>query len=226
MALDDFLLTAFEKIGGLIPVRMNFSYEQSVRFTLGKEGPVIKKPGPVFFIPFVQSVESIDIRFDTMDIANISVESSDKVALTLGGVLGYRVSNARKCITRIGYIDDAKADLERSLRGIVSSVARKQTYDTIMARDDHTKERPVRQKQPKSRSGFFDFRGIRYQNPLDDRYFQPGTNQSYLEGEIVNQMREQTRGWGIKVYDFAFTDAVKTKALRLYGDTDTIFTGE
>jgi regulator of protease activity HflC (stomatin/prohibitin superfamily) len=134
VTMENFLVTIVENLARLLPFRIVHDYEQAVRFTLGHAGPTIRglERGWCFFVPLIQRVETVDATWGQVLLDTQSFETMDKVSLTVSGAIIYRVIDAR-CYLLSVFDTDATATLRAIVKGCISAVLSRQSYDNIMA---------------------------------------------------------------------------------------------
>ena len=75
-------------------------YERAVIFTLGRFTNVAG-PGLIFVIPFIQTMERVDMRIVVMDIPPQDVISKDNISVKVNAVLYFKVIQADKAIINV-----------------------------------------------------------------------------------------------------------------------------
>lgn len=141
LSLDNVITTLLNNLANLLPFRIVHDYEQAVRFTFGHAGPTIHgtKRGWCLFLPLFQRIQLVDatwgqIRFDTQ-----SVETRDKVNLSVSGAAIYKVRDARSYLLSV-FDTDATATLRAIAKGCISSVLIKKSYEEIHVDKESTEK--------------------------------------------------------------------------------------
>ncbi|MEM1641973.1 MAG: SPFH domain-containing protein, partial [Desulfurococcaceae archaeon] len=75
-------------------------YERIVVFRLGRlKGAV--GPGLVFVIPFIDTINRVDLRVITVDVPKQEIITRDNVSVTVDAVVYYRVVDPVAAVTRV-----------------------------------------------------------------------------------------------------------------------------
>lgn len=96
----------FNNLGALIPVIKIHSYERGVKFRWGKDIGIVK-PGIWLYLPYVESIESVDVQEQTHNLLTQSMTSKDDKIVTFSCNLTYKVTNARKKFTVVHNFDES-----------------------------------------------------------------------------------------------------------------------
>lgn len=106
-------------IFGLIHVRINFEYQNSVIFRLGRLNRV-KGAGLYFIIPLIEKDKKLDLRTITVDIESQETVTKDSVTVGVNAVLYYRITNPTQSILRVKNYEFATSQVAlTTLRNIV-----------------------------------------------------------------------------------------------------------
>lgn len=140
--LDNVLVTLLNNLAKLLPFRIVHDYEQAVRFTFGHAGPTIrgKDRGWCLFFPVVQRVESVDATWGQVLLGSLSIETVDKVSLSVSGAIVYKVHDARDYLLSV-FDNDSIATLRAITKGCISQVMITETYGAILADTDRVQNR-------------------------------------------------------------------------------------
>ena len=92
------LVVAFILIA--MSVRILREYERAVVFTLGRF-QVVKGPGLVLLIPFIQEMVRVDLRIQVIEIPSQDVISRDNVSMKVDAVLYFNVVNPERAIIKV-----------------------------------------------------------------------------------------------------------------------------
>lgn len=146
VSLDNIITTLLNNLANLLPFRIIHDYEQAVRFTFGHAGPTIfgTKQGWCLFMPLFQRVQIVDATWGQVLFDSQSVETKDKVNLSVSGAAIYRVSDARNYLLSV-FDTDATATLRAIAKGGIASVLIEKTFEEIHT-DKESTERAVVEK--------------------------------------------------------------------------------
>jgi regulator of protease activity HflC (stomatin/prohibitin superfamily) len=81
-------------------VKVLKEYELAVIFRLGRLIPA-KGPGIIFIIPFVDQVQRISLRLETLDVPPQDVITRDNVSIKVNAVVYYRVMDPNKAVVQV-----------------------------------------------------------------------------------------------------------------------------
>jgi regulator of protease activity HflC (stomatin/prohibitin superfamily) len=81
-------------------IRILREYQRAVVFTLGRFTGV-KGPGLIILIPFVQTMQRVDLRTVTLDVPTQEVISQDNVSVAVNAVVYFRVVDPEKAILQV-----------------------------------------------------------------------------------------------------------------------------
>jgi regulator of protease activity HflC (stomatin/prohibitin superfamily) len=100
-------------------VKILKEYERGVIFTLGRFWKVYG-PGIILVIPFVQSMEKIDLRVVVMDIPPQDVISKDNISVKVNAVLYFRVLNPEHAVIQVeDYLSATSQLSQTTLRSVL-----------------------------------------------------------------------------------------------------------
>jgi regulator of protease activity HflC (stomatin/prohibitin superfamily) len=112
-------------------------YERVVVFRLGRLRGAIG-PGLVFIIPFVDSVQKVDLRVVSVDVPKQEILTRDNVSVTVDAVVYYRVIDAVAAITRVANYHYAVSLLSQTtLRDVLGQ----SDLDDLLQRRDELNKR-------------------------------------------------------------------------------------
>lgn len=113
-------------------IRILREYERGVVFLLGRFQSV-KGPGLVIIIPFLQTMERVDLRTVVMDVPSQDVISRDNVSVKVNAVVYFRIIDAEKAIINVEHYVEAVSQLaQTTLRSILG----KHELDEMLAERD------------------------------------------------------------------------------------------
>ena len=81
-------------------LKMNYEYQKSVIFRLGRLG-YVRGPGIYLTIPIIDQVKQVDRRTITVDIESQDTVTKDSVTVGVNAVLYYRIREPEKAIIRV-----------------------------------------------------------------------------------------------------------------------------
>ncbi len=103
-------------------VRQINQYERGILFQMGKFRKMVG-PGWTFVMPIFQSMQKVDIRTKTFDLANQETMTKDNVSIEIGVVLYYKIVDASKSILNVENSQWATSQLaETTMRSVVGEV--------------------------------------------------------------------------------------------------------
>lgn len=102
-------------------IRVIYEYERGILFTLGKYSNIVN-PGLRFVIPLFQSMQKIDNRIKTVDIAKQEVMTKDNVPVSINAVVYMRVIDPQKAILKIqDYVYAVSQYGQTALRDVIGN---------------------------------------------------------------------------------------------------------
>ncbi len=84
----------------LAGIRIIFEYKRAVKFRFGKYIKILK-PGFRWIIPFVETIQVVDIRVITINILSQEVMTEDNVPCSIDGVVFFRIDNPEKAVLEV-----------------------------------------------------------------------------------------------------------------------------
>jgi regulator of protease activity HflC (stomatin/prohibitin superfamily) len=112
-------------------------YERVVVFRLGRLRGAIG-PGLVFIIPFVDSIQKVDLRVVSIDVPKQEILTRDNVSVTVDAVVYYRVIDAVAAVTRVANYHYAVSLLSQTtLRDVLGQ----SDLDDLLQRRDELNKR-------------------------------------------------------------------------------------
>ncbi|WP_409525370.1 slipin family protein [Nitrincola sp. MINF-07-Sa-05] len=113
-------------------IRILREYERAVVFILGRFQSV-KGPGLIFIIPFIQTMERVDLRTVVMDVPTQDVISRDNVSVKVNAVVYFRVMDPQRAIINVEHYFDAVSQLAQTT---LRSVLGKHELDEMLSERD------------------------------------------------------------------------------------------
>jgi len=105
----------------LFVIKIIYQYERGVVFTLGKYSGTIG-PGLNFLIPFVQTMQKVDIRIKTVDIPKQEVMTRDNVPVMVNAVVYFKVNKPEAAVLEIeDYLYAVAQYAQTALRDVVGN---------------------------------------------------------------------------------------------------------
>lgn len=113
-------------------VRILREYERAVIFTLGRYTGT-SGPGLIILIPFLQSMQIVDIRVRTENVPPQDVISKDNISVRVSAVVYYRVVNPAEAVNKVENFRVATGELaQTTLRSLMG----KHELDDMLANRD------------------------------------------------------------------------------------------
>jgi len=113
-------------------IRILREYERGVVFTLGRF-TAVKGPGLIILIPFVQTMERVDLRVVVMDVPTQDVISLDNVSVVVNAVVYFRVVEPEHAIINVENFFEATSQLAQTT---LRSVLGKHDLDEMLSERD------------------------------------------------------------------------------------------
>lgn len=126
-ALIFFLLVSLFLISG---IRIIFEYKRALKFRFGKYIKTLQ-PGFRWIIPFVETIQVVDIRVITIKIISQEVMTEDNVPCSIDGVVFFQITNPEKAVLEVEEYSFAITQLSQAaLRDVCGKVE----LDTILSK--------------------------------------------------------------------------------------------
>lgn len=97
--------------------------QRGVRWRYGKN-PELLEPGVYWWWPLFTILNTIEVKYSTLDICKQSVEDSNKNTVGVSGWITYEVSNPLSALTDFTDFEDT---LQETAAGIISQIINEQT---------------------------------------------------------------------------------------------------
>ena len=111
-------------------VRIIFEYKRALKFRFGSYVQTLQ-PGLRWIIPFVESIQTVDIRVITINIVSQEVMTEDNVPCSIDGVVFFKVENPEKAVLEVEQFQFAISQLaQAALRDVCGKVE----LDTILSK--------------------------------------------------------------------------------------------
>jgi regulator of protease activity HflC (stomatin/prohibitin superfamily) len=126
------LILSFTFILLVYAIRILREYERGVVFLLGRFQSV-KGPGLIILIPFLQTMEKVDLRTVVMDVPSQDVISKDNVSVKVNAVVYFRVIEPKHAIINVEHFFEAVSQLAQTT---LRSVLGKHELDEMLSERD------------------------------------------------------------------------------------------
>ena len=124
------VLVVFAILFLLSGVRIIFEYKRALKFRFGSYVQTLQ-PGLRWIIPFVESIQIVDIRVITINIVSQEVMTEDNVPCSIDGVVFFKVENPEKAVLEVEQFQFAISQLaQAALRDVCGKVE----LDTILSK--------------------------------------------------------------------------------------------
>jgi regulator of protease activity HflC (stomatin/prohibitin superfamily) len=107
-------------------------YQRGVVFTLGRFTGV-KGPGLIILIPFIQTMQRLDLRIVVLDVPKQDVISHDNVSVAVNAVVYFRVVDPERAILQVANYMSATSELAQTT---LRSVLGKHELDEMLSERD------------------------------------------------------------------------------------------
>lgn len=113
-------------------IRILREYERAVVFLLGRY-QAVKGPGLIIIIPFIQTMERVDLRVVVLDVPEQDVISQDNVSVRVNAVVYFRVMDPKASVINVEHFNDAVSQLAQTT---LRSVLGKHELDEMLSQRD------------------------------------------------------------------------------------------
>lgn len=127
--MSNFLAYIFDKLYLLWPFRIVNSYQQGVRFWLGRDTAELTE-GFYAVCPFLGSIEIVDVAEDVINLPVNSITTLDGKAATFSANLAFKIAHARK---KFVCVQDFSNSLDALASGYLSASIRGQRWEDLLA---------------------------------------------------------------------------------------------
>lgn len=111
-------------------IRVIFEYKRALKFRFGKYTGLLS-PGIKWIIPFIETIQIVDVRVITANIESQEVMTEDNVPCSIDGVVFFKVDNPEKAVLEVEQYDYAISQLSQAaLRDVCGKVE----LDTILSK--------------------------------------------------------------------------------------------
>ncbi|WP_142786141.1 slipin family protein [Changchengzhania lutea] len=114
----------------LFGIRIIFEYKRAIKFRFGKYIKTLK-PGLRWIIPFVETIQIVDIRVITFNIDSQEVMTEDNVPCSIDGVVFFKIVNPEKAVLEV---EEYKFAITQLAQAALRDVCGKVELDTILSK--------------------------------------------------------------------------------------------
>lgn len=121
------IVIALFLLGG---IRIVFEYKRALKFRLGKYIKILQ-PGFRWIIPFIETVQIVDIRVITINIVSQEVMTEDNVPCSIDGVVFFKINDPEKAVLEV---EEYKFAITQLAQAALRDVCGKVELDTILSK--------------------------------------------------------------------------------------------
>lgn len=114
----------------LAGIRIVFEYKRALKFRFGKYVGLLQ-PGFRWIIPFIETIQVVDIRVITINIVSQEVMTEDNVPCSIDGVVFFRISDPIKAVLEV---EEFKFAITQLSQAALRDVCGKVELDTILSK--------------------------------------------------------------------------------------------
>lgn len=111
-------------------IRIIFEYKRAIKFRFGKYVKTLQ-PGLRWIIPFIESIQIVDIRVITFNIDSQEVMTEDNVPCSIDGVVFFKITNPEKAVLEV---EEYKFAITQLAQAALRDVCGKVELDTILSK--------------------------------------------------------------------------------------------
>lgn len=111
-------------------IRVIFEYKRALKFRFGKYIKTLQ-PGFRWIIPFIETIQVVDIRVITINILSQEVMTEDNVPCSIDGVVFFQVSDPEKAVLQV---EEYKFAITQLAQAALRDVCGKVELDTILSK--------------------------------------------------------------------------------------------
>jgi regulator of protease activity HflC (stomatin/prohibitin superfamily) len=131
-AMTNFLAYIFDRLYLLWPCRIVHSYQQGVRFWLGRDVDELE-PGFYFVCPFFGSIVMVDVAQDVITLPINSVTTQDGKPISFSANVVFEIASGRKKYVKV---QDFETSLDALASGHLAACVRGQLWEKLLAEQD------------------------------------------------------------------------------------------
>lgn len=121
------IIVAIFLLGG---IRIIFEYKRALKFRFGKYIKTLQ-PGFRWVIPFVETIQVVDIRVITINIDSQEVMTEDNVPCSIDGVVFFKINSPEKAVLEV---EDYTFAIMQLAQAALRDVCGKVELDTILSK--------------------------------------------------------------------------------------------
>lgn len=111
-------------------IRIIYEYKRALKFRFGKYTSTLQ-PGLRWIIPFIETIQVVDIRVITINIDSQEVMTEDNVPCSIDGVVFFRISNPEKAVLEV---EEFRFAITQLSQAALRDVCGKVELDTILSK--------------------------------------------------------------------------------------------
>ena len=111
-------------------IRIIFEYKRAFKFRFGKYIKTLQ-PGFKWIIPFVETIQIVDIRVITINVVSQEVMTEDNVPCSIDGVVFFKIQNPEKAVLEV---EEFKFAITQLSQAALRDVCGKVDLDTILSK--------------------------------------------------------------------------------------------
>lgn len=111
-------------------IRIVFEYKRALKFRFGKYIKTLQ-PGFRWIIPFVETIQVVDIRVITINIVSQEVMTEDNVPCSIDGVVFFKINDPEKAVLEV---EEFKFAITQLSQAALRDVCGKVELDTILSK--------------------------------------------------------------------------------------------
>jgi regulator of protease activity HflC (stomatin/prohibitin superfamily) len=111
-------------------IRIIYEYKRALKFRFGKYVKTLQ-PGLRWVIPFIETIQVVDIRVITMNIDSQEVMTEDNVPCSIDGVVFFKIKDPEKAVLEV---EEFKFAITQLAQAALRDVCGKVELDTILSK--------------------------------------------------------------------------------------------
>ena len=111
-------------------IRIIFEYKRAIKFRFGKYIKTLQ-PGLRWIIPFIETIQIVDIRVITFNIDSQEVMTEDNVPCSIDGVVFFKINDPEKAVLEV---EQYKFAITQLSQAALRDVCGKVELDTILSK--------------------------------------------------------------------------------------------
>ncbi|WP_428740329.1 slipin family protein [Tenacibaculum sp.] len=114
----------------LAGIRIIFEYKRAIKFRFGKYVKTLE-PGFRWIIPFIETIQIVDIRVITFNINSQEVMTEDNVPCSIDGVVFFKINDPERAVLEV---EEYKFAITQLAQAALRDVCGKVELDTILSK--------------------------------------------------------------------------------------------